>query len=73
MSDVEIFGTQKENAVPEQFKFLGMENVLIMGYGKEGKITQKYLKKYYPRMKIGIAEIHNNKEIFRVVPRKSAY
>ncbi len=66
----EVFKTQKENSIPEHFKFLGMESALILGYGKEGKITEKYLKKYYPKIKIGIAEIHNEKEVFRVVPRK---
>src|SRR3989344_8072756 len=52
----EVFGAQKENNVPEHFKFLGMESALILGYGKEGKITEKYLKKYYPKIKIGIAD-----------------
>ena len=27
-----------------------------MGYGKEGEVTKKYLKKYYPKLKIGIAD-----------------
>jgi len=52
----EVFKTQKENSVPEQFKFLGMKSGLILGYGKEGKVTEKYLKKYYPNLKIGIAD-----------------
>jgi len=56
-----IFKTQKENLVPESFKFLGMKNVLILGYGKEGKITEKYLKKYYPNLKIGITDEKQNK------------
>ena len=52
----EVFKTQKENSIPEQFKFLGMGNALIIGYGKEGKVTEKYLKKHYPNLKIGIAD-----------------
>ncbi len=52
----EVFQTTRENSVPEQFKFLGMESAYILGYGKEGKITKQYLKKYYPNIKIGIGD-----------------
>lgn len=61
-----IFRAQPESGVPEQFKLLGMENVLILGYGKEGKITQKYLKKYYPELKIGIADEKQGKDYLKV-------
>ncbi len=47
---------QAGNNIPERFKFLGLKNVLILGYGKEGKITKNYLKKYYPKLKIGIGD-----------------
>ena len=53
----EVFQTNKENSIPEQFKFLGMKGALIVGYGKEGQVTKKYLKKYYPKLKIGIADM----------------
>jgi UDP-N-acetylmuramoylalanine-D-glutamate ligase len=52
----EVFQTHKENSVPEQFKFLGMESVYILGFGKEGKITKQYLRKTYPKMKIGVGD-----------------
>ena len=52
----ETLATNKETNIPEQFRFLGMEHALIVGYGKEGKITKKYLQKYYPKIKIGIAD-----------------
>ncbi len=52
----EVFQTYPENAVPEQFKFLGMEKAYILGYGKEGKITKQYLKKKYPKLNIGIGD-----------------
>ncbi len=51
----EVFRTYPNN-VPEQFKFLGMQNALILGYGKEGKATKQYLKKYYPKLKVGIGD-----------------
>jgi UDP-N-acetylmuramoylalanine--D-glutamate ligase len=51
-----IFKTQSQNLVPEKFKFLGMKNALILGYGKEGIVTKKYLHKFYPKLKISIAD-----------------
>lgn len=52
----EVFKTQAESNIPEKFKFLGMKNALILGYGKEGIITKKYLQNFYPKLKIGIAD-----------------
>jgi len=59
------FKANKENNIPEQFKFLGMKNVLVLGYGKEGRVTKKYLKKYYPSMKIGIADVGYSKDYLK--------
>lgn len=42
--------------VPDHIKFLGMNNALILGYGKEGKATEAYLKAKFPNLKIGIAD-----------------
>ncbi|MEK7664459.1 MAG: UDP-N-acetylmuramoyl-L-alanine--D-glutamate ligase [Patescibacteria group bacterium] len=61
----EVLKAQKESSVPEQFKFLGMQSALILGYGNEGKITEKYLKKYYPEMKIGIADKKQGKNYLK--------
>src|SRR3989344_324680 len=52
----EVFNTNKNSCIPEAFKFLGMETALIMGFGKEGEISKKYLKKIYPKLRIGIAD-----------------
>ena len=51
--------------IPEQFKPLGMKNALILGYGMECKITQKYLKKYYPKLKISIADANQGKDYLK--------
>lgn len=51
-----LFRTQKSPNIPSQFRFSGMENVLILGYGKEGRISEKYIKKEYPHLKIGVAD-----------------
>ncbi len=60
-----VFATTGETSVPEQFKFLGMESVLILGYGKEGKVTKQYLKKYYPKLKIGIADAKQGRDYLK--------
>jgi len=52
----QVLKTNTAPNIPERFKFLGIKNVLILGYGKEGKITEKYLKKKFPKIKIGIAD-----------------
>ena len=51
-----LFKTQKAADIPNQFRFSGMKNVLILGYGKEGKVSKKYIEKNYPELKIGIAD-----------------
>ena len=56
-----VFKTYNAPTLPTQFKLLGLENVCILGYGKEGKITEKYLKKKYPELKIGILDQSRDK------------
>lgn len=51
-----VFAVNFSPVLPTQFSLLGMENVLILGYGKEGKITEQYIKKYYPNIKIWLAD-----------------
>lgn len=55
----EVFKTQP-SAVPDHIKFLGMKNALIVGYGGEGKMAEKYLKKNFSDLKIGTADIKND-------------
>jgi len=57
----EVFKTHV-SCVPDYIKFLGMSNALILGYGKEGKITEEYLKKFFPDLKIGIADAKDSPE-----------
>jgi UDP-N-acetylmuramoylalanine--D-glutamate ligase len=51
-----VFKTYPTTTLPTPFLFLGIESVGILGYGQEGKITEKYLKKNYPNLKIGILD-----------------
>ncbi len=49
----EVFQTNPHSNIPEEFKLLGMESVSIMRQeGLEGQATKKFLKKYYPKLKI---------------------
>ncbi|HMO78448.1 MAG TPA: UDP-N-acetylmuramoyl-L-alanine--D-glutamate ligase [Candidatus Paceibacterota bacterium] len=52
----EIFKVQQAKTVPTQFRFLGMKSVLILGYAREGKATEAWLKEKYPGLKVGIAD-----------------
>lgn len=51
-----VFSTSPAETVPTKFKFLGMKNALILGYGQEGQTTKEYLRKKFPNMRIGIAD-----------------
>ena len=58
----EVFGYYNATNIPKQFLFLGVEKALILGYGKEGQVTKKYLKKHYPDIKIGVADEKQGKD-----------
>lgn len=51
-----VLKTSFAPTLPTPFRFLGMDNVCILGYGKEGKISEEYVKKNYPNLEIGILD-----------------
>lgn len=51
-----VFKTAPAPTLPTPFKLLGIKKVAILGYGREGKITEKYIRKNYPALKIGILD-----------------
>ncbi len=51
-----ILQTYPAPLIPAQFAFIGVRRLLILGYGREGKITEQYLKKYHPKISVGIAD-----------------
>lgn len=51
-----VFKTFSAPTLPAPFKLLGLEKLCILGYGKEGRTTEKYLKKKYPDLKIKILD-----------------
>lgn len=53
---IQVFSTVHAPTLPTPFRLLGIESILILGYGKEGKVTEQYLKQYYPHIRIGIAD-----------------
>lgn len=52
----EVFKAQKALTVPSAFRLVGIESALILGYGKEGKTSEMYLKQRFPHLRIGIAD-----------------
>jgi UDP-N-acetylmuramoylalanine--D-glutamate ligase len=56
-----VFRTTPSPTVPAKFQFLGMKKALILGYAREGKVTHEYLKKNYPNLEIGIADMSDGK------------
>lgn len=54
-----VFKTNHVSTVPTQFCFSGIKDILILGYGKEGKVTHEYLKEKFPNLKIKIADENN--------------
>lgn len=42
--------------------FEGKHNALILGYGREGRSTLRFLRKYFPELSLGIADRNENLE-----------
>jgi len=61
----DLFKTKLSPNIPSQFRFSGMKSVLILGYGKEGEVSKKYIEKEYPNLKIGVADKKNGKNYLR--------
>lgn len=60
-----VLQTLPAPTLPTPFKFLGVKKVCILGYGAEGKITEKYLKKFYPHLEIGILDASTDKNYLK--------
>ncbi|MBU4452892.1 hypothetical protein KKH24_01415 [Patescibacteria group bacterium] len=58
----QVLRTVSAQTLPTKFRFLGIESVCILGFGKEGSVTEKYLKKFYPKIKIGILDQSTDKK-----------
>ncbi len=58
---VKVFKTYDAPTLPALFKLLGLKNICVFGYGKEGRVTEKYLKIRHPKLKIKILDQSLNK------------
>lgn len=56
-----VMDTSVAKTLPTQFRFFGIENICIVGYGKEGKVTEQYLKKKYQKIKLDILDESTDK------------
>jgi len=64
-SSKEVLSTVQAPTLPTKFRFLGIENICILGYGKEGKVTEAYLKKFHPKLDIGILDQAHDKNYLK--------
>lgn len=60
-----VFSTVVSPTLPTPFRFLGIKNVCILGYGREGKVTEQYIKRNYPNLRIGILDQTRDKNYLR--------
>lgn len=51
-----VFRLNTAPTLPEEFLLMVGKSALILGYGKEGQVTEQYIKKYFPRIQIAIAD-----------------
>ena len=51
-----VFRTASAPTLPTPFRFLGVKKVGILGYGREGHVTEAYIRKTYPHLEIGILD-----------------
>ncbi len=52
----QVMQTQQALTVPTQFRFCGMKSALILGYGKEGKINEQYLRSRHLQLAVETAD-----------------
>lgn len=60
-----VFKTNIANTLPTPFRFLGINNICLIGYGLEGKVNKKYLEKNYPNLKIKILDKRYDKNYLK--------
>jgi UDP-N-acetylmuramoylalanine--D-glutamate ligase len=60
-----VFKTVDAPTLPDRFKLLGIKNVCLLGYDKEGRMTEKYLRAKYPQLKIGILDKRLDKDYLK--------
>lgn len=52
----DVFRAGPAPSVPLPFQLLGMQSVVIVGYGREGHATRRWLRRTYPWIKVGVVD-----------------
>lgn len=52
----QVMRLQHAPTMPAPFRLLGIKSVVLLGYGNEGRTNEAWLKKYFPKLKIGILD-----------------
>ncbi len=55
-----VMHTAHADSVPQRFRFCGMDDVLVLGYGKEGHVSEKFIQKHYPKVHCSHADQSDN-------------
>jgi UDP-N-acetylmuramoylalanine--D-glutamate ligase len=58
----DVFRYRDAPALPDRYKLLGIDSVLILGYGKEGRSTETYLRRRFPGLRIDVADKDSDPE-----------
>jgi UDP-N-acetylmuramoylalanine--D-glutamate ligase len=61
----EVFRVQRAETVPSRFRLLGMDSLLILGYGREGHASERFLTERYPHLRIGIADQNDGEDYLK--------
>jgi UDP-N-acetylmuramoylalanine--D-glutamate ligase len=61
-----VFKKAISPTIPTQFRLLGVKRVCILGYGKEGRVSEQYLKKYYPHLEVDILNQDTNDDYLKL-------
>ena len=56
-----VFETRDTETIPDFFRIYGKDKVCIIGYGKEGKSAERYIKKFHPNINVGILDMQFDK------------
>jgi UDP-N-acetylmuramoylalanine--D-glutamate ligase len=52
----EVMAITDAPTTPPFFRFSSVKSTLLLGYGREGKVTERFLRKHFPRLKLGVAD-----------------
>lgn len=52
----DVFGFSDNDTLPERFRFMVADSVCILGYGREGQATERYLEAAFPELEKSVAD-----------------